>query len=107
MLDAEFARRPLAEWAEIFEREGVWWAPVHGCDEIAADPQVRAAGGVVPFAAEAGLGEQLATPVDFLGTPWRAAETAPELGQHTEEVLLELGYDWSQIAALKERGVIV
>ena len=107
LLDQEFARRPLAEWAEIFEREGVWWAPVQNCDDIAVDPQVRAAGGVVPFQAVAGIGEQLATPVDFLGTPWRAAETAPELGEHTEELLLELGYDWEQIAALKERGVIL
>ena len=31
---------------------------------------------------------------------------APEMGQHTEEVLLELGYDWEQIAALKEQNVI-
>ena len=31
---------------------------------------------------------------------------APELGQHTEEILLELGYDWEAIGALKEKGAI-
>ncbi|HZR84804.1 MAG TPA: CoA transferase [Candidatus Binatia bacterium] len=106
MLDEEFARRPLAEWAEIFDREGVWWAPVQDCDDIAGDPQVRAAGAVVPFDVERGLPEQLATPVDFAGTPAEPGRTAPEVGQHTEEVLLELGHTWDDIAALKERGVI-
>jgi crotonobetainyl-CoA:carnitine CoA-transferase CaiB-like acyl-CoA transferase len=106
ILDAELARRPLAEWAEIFDREGVWWAPVQDCDDIAGDPQVRAAGGVVPFDVEQGLPEQLATPVDFHGTPLEPGRTAPEVGQHTEEVLLELGHTWEEIAALKERGTI-
>ena len=106
LLDEEFAKRPLAEWAEIFDREQVWWSPVQNCDDIVNDPQVRACGGVVPFDAAEGLPEQLATPVDFLGTPWQAARSAPEAGQHTEEVLLELGRDWAQISGLKERGVI-
>ena len=106
LLGVEFAKRPLAEWGPIFEREGVWWAPMQDCNEIAEDPQVRAAGGVLPFDAEQGLPEQLATPVDFLGTPGDPARSAPEAGQHTEEVLLELGHSWEDIAALKERGVI-
>ena len=46
------------------------------------------------------------TPADFSATPWEPRGLPPELGQHTEEVLLELGYDWEQIIALKERGVI-
>jgi crotonobetainyl-CoA:carnitine CoA-transferase CaiB-like acyl-CoA transferase len=107
ILEEEIAKRPLAEWAEIFARENVWWAPVQSCDDVANDPQARAAGGVVPFDADRGLPEQLATPVDFLGTPWEAARSAPEAGQHTEEVLLDLGYGWDDIAALKERGVIL
>jgi crotonobetainyl-CoA:carnitine CoA-transferase CaiB-like acyl-CoA transferase len=106
LLDEEFAKRPLAEWAQIFDREQVWWSPVQNCDDIVNDPQVRACGGVVPFDAAEGLPEQLATPVDFLGTPWQAARSAPEAGQHTEEVLLELGRDWAQISGLKERGII-
>jgi crotonobetainyl-CoA:carnitine CoA-transferase CaiB-like acyl-CoA transferase len=43
--------------------------------------------------------------VDFSATPWQPG-VAPELGQHTEEVLLELGYDWEQIAVMKEKGAI-
>jgi len=106
LLDEAFAARPLGEWSAVFEREGVWWAPVQDCDEVARDPQVRAAGGVVPFEPAAGLPEQLASPVDFRGTPGEAGRTVPEPGQHTEELLLELGYDWEAIGAMKERGVI-
>jgi crotonobetainyl-CoA:carnitine CoA-transferase CaiB-like acyl-CoA transferase len=46
------------------------------------------------------------TPVRFSDTPSRAAADAPELGQHTEEVLLEIGYTWDEIAHLQERGAI-
>jgi crotonobetainyl-CoA:carnitine CoA-transferase CaiB-like acyl-CoA transferase len=48
----------------------------------------------------------LATPVDFDGRGPHVARGAPELGQHTEEVLLELGYAWDAIAAFKASGVI-
>src|SRR5262249_37190291 len=100
ILEAEFGRLSLAEWATRFAREGVWWAPMQSCEEIASDPQVRASGGVVPFDGEQGLPEQLATPVDFLGTPGSPGRSAPETGQHTEELLLELGRSWEEIAAL-------
>ena len=106
LLEQAFAARPLDEWATIFDREGVWWAPVQDCDDVARDPQVRSSGGIVPFESSAGLPEQLATPVDFRGTPAAAAPVSPEAGQHTEEVLLELGLDWGEIEALKERGTI-
>jgi crotonobetainyl-CoA:carnitine CoA-transferase CaiB-like acyl-CoA transferase len=106
ILEAEFAKRTLEEWAERFARENVWWAPVQDCAQIAADPQVRAAGAVLPFDVAAGLPEQLATPVDFRGTPASPGRSAPETGQHTEEILLELGVGWDRIAELKERRVV-
>jgi len=106
-LDAIFATRPLAEWTAAFDREGVWWAPVQTTREAIADPQVRAAGALVDVPqADGTTAPGVASPVDFRGTPWRPAGPAPECGQHTEEVLLELGYDWEQIGALKERGAI-
>ena len=45
-------------------------------------------------------------PVKLSETPGHVRSVAPELGQHTEEVLLMLGYDWEQIGGLRERGVI-
>jgi formyl-CoA transferase len=46
------------------------------------------------------------SPVDFYGTPSAPRGISPELGQHTEEVLLELGYDWDAIIKLKDAGAI-
>jgi crotonobetainyl-CoA:carnitine CoA-transferase CaiB-like acyl-CoA transferase len=106
LLDDVFATRWLAEWGSIFDREGVWWAPVQTPDEVVADEQVRAAGGVATAPVSDGEAETVAGPADFSATPWRVGGAAPEFAQHTEEVLLELGYDWGRIADLKEKGAI-
>jgi crotonobetainyl-CoA:carnitine CoA-transferase CaiB-like acyl-CoA transferase len=107
LLDAVFTTRPLAEWARVFDREGVWWAPVQTTEELVADPQAAAAGVFVdvPLDGDASA-RMIATPVDFSDTRWAPRAIAPELGQHTEEILLELGYDWERIGALKAEGVI-
>ncbi|MBI1886330.1 MAG: CoA transferase [Chloroflexi bacterium] len=106
-LDKAFAEKSLDEWGEVFDREDVWWAPVNTVNDVTADPLAEQAG---VFVDVPGPDEQpvrmVATPADFYGTPWQARGPVPELGQHTEEVLLELGYEWEQIVALKERGVI-
>jgi crotonobetainyl-CoA:carnitine CoA-transferase CaiB-like acyl-CoA transferase len=106
MLDAIFATKPLDEWSTIFDRENVWWAPVQSPDEVVDDPQVRAAGGFVSVPVTDGDAEMVASPADFSATPWEPGRPAPEFAQHTEEVLLELGYDWETIGQLKEKGAI-
>ena len=47
------------------------------------------------------------TPVKFLQNPASLRTTSPEIGQHTEEILLEMGYTWEEIAALKEQKAII
>jgi len=107
LLDALFATRTLAEWGEAFDRAGMWWAPVQTTTEVVADPQAEAAGCWVDVpVAEGGTARMVATPVDFSDTAWAPAGVSPECGQHTEELLLELGHDWEAIGALKEKGVI-
>jgi crotonobetainyl-CoA:carnitine CoA-transferase CaiB-like acyl-CoA transferase len=106
-LDAVFSTRTLDEWADVFDQEDVWWAPVRYPHEVVADPQARAAGGfvTVPLDGDSQI-EMVATPIDFLGTPWAVRGPAPEFAQHTEEVLLELGHSWNRITELKELGAI-
>jgi crotonobetainyl-CoA:carnitine CoA-transferase CaiB-like acyl-CoA transferase len=53
-----------------------------------------------------GDAEVVPAPIDFSETPWNIREAAPELGQHTEEILLEMGHSWEEIAKFKERGTI-
>jgi crotonobetainyl-CoA:carnitine CoA-transferase CaiB-like acyl-CoA transferase len=106
-LDAIFVTRPLHEWGEILDRAGMWWAPVQTTEQVIEDPQAIAAGAFVDVPLPDGTSARMvASPVDFSETRWHPRGTAPELGQHTEEILLELGHDWAAIAGFKECGAI-
>ena len=105
-LDAIFATRTLDEWRDIFDRENVWFAPVQTLEEAAADPLVQQAGAFIEIETPDGPKRQVATPAQFYGTPVGPRTWAPEAGQDTEQILLELGYDWEKIIALKEEGAI-
>jgi crotonobetainyl-CoA:carnitine CoA-transferase CaiB-like acyl-CoA transferase len=106
-LDAIFATRSREEWGRIFDAEvDLWWAPVQSVEEVVADPQVHAAGGFVQVPDGAGTTLLPATPVDFEGTPWAPRAMAPGHGEHTDEILAELGHPRERIDALREKGVL-
>jgi crotonobetainyl-CoA:carnitine CoA-transferase CaiB-like acyl-CoA transferase len=106
-LDAEFSTKPLAEWAEVFATEpDFFWAPVNSPDDILADPQLRFAGGLVDVPDEFGTTTMIASPADFGGTPWAPRWIAPKLGEHTHDVLTELGKSAADIAALEAVGAV-
>lgn len=105
-LDGVFASKTLEEWGDVFDRENVWWAPVNNVNDVVADPVAKEAGVFPEVAGPNGPVPFVATPADFSETEAAPRGLSPELGQHTEEVLLELGYNWEQIIALKERGAI-
>jgi len=90
-LDAIFATRSLDEWAEVFAREpDFFWSPVNTLEDVVADEQFHAAGGIVDVPDGEATVAMAATPADFHGTPWAPRSVAPELGQHTEDILAEL-----------------
>lgn len=91
-LDAVFATRTLDEWTAVFETEpDFFWSPVNSLDDVLADEQFHAAGGIVDVPdPDGGSVPMVATPADFHGTPWAPRGPAPRLGQHTEEILAEL-----------------
>jgi crotonobetainyl-CoA:carnitine CoA-transferase CaiB-like acyl-CoA transferase len=90
-LDQIFATKLLDEWAEIFAGEpDFFWSPVNTVEDVVADEQFHAAGGMVDVPDKAGSVLMVATPADFHGTPWAPRSTAPRLGEHTDEVLAEL-----------------
>ena len=93
VLDEIIAAEPLAVWAERFDREGVWWAPVQKPAEVLADPQLRINDGVLEVEDDSGrAGLVINGPISFSDLPVgrAAAATAPRLGEHTEEILAEL-----------------
>lgn len=90
-LDEIFATKSLAEWAEAFAAEpDFFWSQVNTLEDVVADEQFHAAGGIVAVPERESNVPMVATPADFHGTPWAPRWTAPALGRHTEEVLAEL-----------------
>ena len=105
-LDEILATRTREEWAVALDAEDVWWAPVQDLDEVLVDPQLWASGGFVEVPDGSSTATMVASPVDFSDTPWAPRAMAPELGQHTDEILRELGRDPASIASLRAEGVV-
>jgi crotonobetainyl-CoA:carnitine CoA-transferase CaiB-like acyl-CoA transferase len=104
-LEAIFATRPLAEWrARLGEIEGVW-QPMQTPRELNDDVQAHANGYLPEVDRDGTRFTLVASPVQFdeASVP---LTPAPDLGQHTEEVLLELGLSWDEIGACREAGAI-
>ena len=90
-LDVIFATKPLDEWAEAFAGEpDFFWSPINSIEDVLADEQFHAAGGIVYVPDADSTVPMVATPADFGGTPSVPRSVAPRLGEHTEEVLAEL-----------------
>lgn len=94
-LDEIFATKSLEEWAKVFAGEpDFFWSPINSLEDVVADEQFHAAGGVVYVPDGDGGAPMVATPADFHGTPWAPRSAAPQLGEHTDEILAELRARW-------------
>lgn len=93
-LDVIFAGKTLDEWTEVFAGQpDLFWSPINSMEDVLGDDQFHAAGGIVYVPDDdAGTVPMVATPADFHGTPAEVRCSAPELGQHTDEVLAELAH---------------
>jgi crotonobetainyl-CoA:carnitine CoA-transferase CaiB-like acyl-CoA transferase len=108
LLEDAFLAKTLAEWTDVLEEHGVWWEPVATLEEVLADEQLRAGGGLVPVRVP-GRDEPvdgIATPVDFDGRSAFTQLPPPALGEHGDDVLADLGYDPDEVATLRADGVI-
>jgi crotonobetainyl-CoA:carnitine CoA-transferase CaiB-like acyl-CoA transferase len=103
-LDKVIGTKTLDEWGPIFDRENVWWAPVNNLNDVVDDPVAHEAGVFPEVNGPDGPVAYVNTPSDFSDTTVGPRGLAPELGQHTEEVLQEAGLTWDEISALRERG---
>jgi crotonobetainyl-CoA:carnitine CoA-transferase CaiB-like acyl-CoA transferase len=108
IIEDAVATKTMAEWEKLFKEHNCIYGRVQSPLEVTTDPQAIAAG----FFADvdySGVGKIriLTSPVLFDGLVAPIRTPAPELGQHTEEILLELGYNWEAIGALKESRVIL
>ena len=106
-LDEAFGSQPLSYWQEALADFAGVWSPFQTLDELYEDPQVIANGYLPSMTAGNGDDIQLvASPAQFDEVAVEVTR-APEHGEHTELLLLDMGYDWDQIAAMKESGAIL
>jgi crotonobetainyl-CoA:carnitine CoA-transferase CaiB-like acyl-CoA transferase len=108
IIDKALASETMEEWEKRFRENDCIYGRVQTPVEVTKDPQALAN----DFFAEvdyAGVGKikLVTTPIKFSKNPASLRTACPELGQHNEEILLELGYSWDDIAQLKEQGVIL
>ena len=110
ILDKVFATRTRDEWLQILKAGGLKmaFAPVNDMLEATSDPQALANEYVTTFDdPELGRVKLGGFPVHFSETSASVTSLSPEIGQHTEEVLLEMGgYSWEEIGELREQRVI-
>lgn len=107
LLAPRFAGAPTHVWLERFDAAGVPAGPILTYDQVFADPHVRHREVVVPVEHPvAGPTRVLGFPVKLSGTPARVRRPAPALGEHTGEILEELGYGPAAVADLRARGVV-
>jgi crotonobetainyl-CoA:carnitine CoA-transferase CaiB-like acyl-CoA transferase len=108
IIDEVFATRTLREWTDILDSHGQVNSMAQTVSEITDDPQAIQN----DFFAKldhpgAGEIQLVASPVKFSETGAEVKGPAPQVGQHTEEILLEAGYAWDDITRLKDEGAII
>ena len=107
MVQEKIAKKPVAHWLEQCRGAGIPCSPIHTLEEAIKHPQVVARK-LVQTTPHPTLGElpSVAFPVRFEGEPAQSRSAPPLLGQHTAEVLGEIGYDAAAIEALRTRGIV-
>ena len=107
LLNEITATRTTAEWIGQLEARAVPCGPINGLAEVFADPQVQARGLAVKMPhPEAGEVPLVASPIRLSKTPVEYRRAPPLVGEHTDEILADLGVDAAGIAGLRERGVV-
>jgi crotonobetainyl-CoA:carnitine CoA-transferase CaiB-like acyl-CoA transferase len=108
IMDQIFATKARDEWFAIFKKENLIYTPIQTPSEVVNDPQALANNYVVQYDHPAlGKTKMVGFPWDFSDTPASIRREPPELGQHTEEILLEYGYSSDEIAKIKDDKVIL
>lgn len=107
ILDGRFATKTRDEWMRILKEEGCIYTPIQTPSEVSNDPQAFANNYFIDVQhPHWGKIKMTGFPWDFSDTPALWRREAPAFGQHTEEILLALGYSQDDIARLKTEGVV-
>jgi len=102
-----FLTKTRDEWMEVLRQKDTAVAPVYSIDEVAADPQLAARDMICELAHPTlGRVRQVGSMLKLSESPFQVRNWSTQFGQHTEEILLELGYDAGRISGLRRAGVV-
>lgn len=106
-IDAAMQKKSRDEWGEIFDAAGIVWGPVLALDEVAVDPQAAAID-MFPEIKHATLGAypSVRIPMRFADAEVGPQGPAPEIGQHTQEILRDSGMSTEEIRLLRDADAI-
>lgn len=109
ILDEIFATKTASEWLERWQDFGLMASTIDTFAELDTDPQARENEFIVEVEHPIhGKVSMIGFPVQLSRTPGKVRSTGPELGQHNEEILVDLlGYSWDEITQLKDLKVIL
>lgn len=106
-LQSAFMNKNRDEWLRLLREKGFPCAPVYSIDEVFSDPQIRHRNMLVEMDHPiAGRIKQIGTPFNFSISSTGLAKCPPVLGEHSDEILKDLGYSENSISELREKGVI-
>jgi len=107
ILDEVFLSQPMSHWLEVLEEGHLTFGIVHAPSEVVKDPQLEANGIVVPLEGAGGsLKLTISSPMQVHGVAKVPAKRAPEIGEHNEEILKDLGFDTNEIEGLRGSGAL-
>ncbi len=107
ILDEVLATKNSDEWAPRFNDNDLVWGPVQTALEVTQDPCILENNYIAEYEHHSGNKVKgITCPIQLSQNPAKPPSSAPEYGQHTEEVLLEMGYNWDDITKLKDNLVI-
>lgn len=107
IFDELFGAQPMAHWHSVFAGLSVTFGEVRGPQEVINDPQLKENEIIVPLeGAGAKLTSTISSPIQVHGIAKEPARRAADLGEHTEEILGEFGFDAKDIESLRESGAV-
>jgi crotonobetainyl-CoA:carnitine CoA-transferase CaiB-like acyl-CoA transferase len=107
ILDAVFDSQPMSHWQDVLEQAHLTFGIVRAPSEVVKDPQLQANEIVVPLQGAGGnLNFTISSPMQVHDVAKVPAKRAPEIGEHDEEILRELGFDAKDIESLRASGAL-